>query len=140
MTKYQGYKAVLSYNTTGSTYVDIGQVMEIGDIGSTRGLIDVSAYGDEWSDFLGGRQEGTEFTVRLAFDPADTSHDFLKTNYDDGGLVKTYHMEHPDMATRGLEFTAIQTGYLERSPQDGAWEVEITYKVVEPGVSEYVIP
>lgn len=138
MTKYQGWKAVLSYNTTGTTYVDIGQVMEIGDIGSTRGLIDVSAYGDEWSDFLGGRQEGTEFTIRVALDPADTTLDDIKDNYDTGGNAKKYHVEHPDIAGRGLEFTAIQTGYLERASQDTAWEVEITYKIVEPGVVTFV--
>ena len=85
MTKYQGWKAVLSYNTTGTTYVDIGQVMEIGDIGSTRDLIDVSAYGDEWNDFLGGRQDGSEFTVRIALDPADTTLEDIKDNYDAGG-------------------------------------------------------
>lgn len=137
MTKYRGYRAILRRNTTGSTYATVGQVLEIGDVGSTRALIDVSAHGDEWMDFLGGRQDGTEFSVRVAFDPADAQHVAMKTDYDNG-TTKLYHLEHPDIVGRGLEFTATLNGYLERAPQGGGYEAAVNFKIVNPGVTTYV--
>jgi hypothetical protein len=136
MTKYRGYRALLSRNTTGSTYATVGQILETGDAGSTRELIDVTAHGDEWMDFLGSRQEGTEFTLRLAFDPADTQHAALKADYD-AGTSKKFHVVHPDItgSTAAVEFTAITTGFLIRDPMDGAHEAELTLKIVNPGVA-----
>lgn len=138
MTKYKGYKAVLKRNTTGTTYATIAQVLEMGDIGSTRESMDVSAYGDEWVDKLPGRQAGTTLAMRVALDPADAQHVALKTDYDAGGLVRKYHIEHSDFPTRGYEFSAIMTGYLERYPQDGAVEAEVQFEIVTPGTATYV--
>jgi hypothetical protein len=132
MTKYRGYRTVLSRNTTGSTYVAVGQVLEIGDIGSSRAQVDVSAHGDEWMDFLGGRQEGLEVTIRYAFDPADSQQTQIKSDYDNA-VTRKYRLTHPDHAAIA-EFTTISLGYLERPPQDGAYEAEITLKIVTPGL------
>lgn len=132
MAKYRGYRAKLERNTTGSTYVNVGQILELGEVGSTRALMDVSAHGDEWMDFLGGRQEGTELMVRVAVDPLDAQLTALKSDYD-SGLTKKFHVTHPDYA-RIVELTAVSVGYLERYPQDGAVEAEITLKIVNPGV------
>lgn len=136
MTKYRGYRSTLSRNTTGSTYVTIGQILETGDAGSTRDLIDVTAHGDEWMDFLGGRQEGSEFTLRVAYDPNDAQHTALKTDYD-AGTSKKYHIVQPDItgSTAAVEFTAIITAWLVRDPNDGAHEAEMTLKIVNPGVA-----
>lgn len=135
MPKYRGYRAIIARNTTGSTYVTVGQILEYGEIGSTREQIDVTAHGDEWMDFLAGRQEGTEFTMRIAYDPADTQHIALKTDYDTG-TVKKYHLTHPDITgvNTGLEISMVPTGWVARSPMDGAYEAEATFKIVNPGV------
>lgn len=132
MTKYRGYRMTLNRNTTGSTYAVVGQVLEIGDVGSTRDLIDVSAHGDEWMDFLGGRQEGTEVTIRYAYDPADSQQAQIKSDYDNS-VTKLYQLIHPDFAQK-VQFTTVSIGYLVRPPQDGAYEAEITLKIVSPGV------
>ena len=135
MAKYRGYRAVFSRNTTGSTYVTIGQVLELGEIGSTRELIDVTAHGDEWMDFLVGRQEGSEVTIRYAYDPADTGHTALKTDYD-AGTSKKYHLTHPDItgATAGIELTGVITQWIVSAPMDGPYQAEATIKITTPGV------
>ena len=138
MAKYPGYKVVMKRNTTGSTYVTVGQVLEIGDVGSSRAQIDVTAMGDTWADFLPGIQEGTELAVRVALDPADSQHTAMKADYDDNVGAKKFHFEHPDH-TQGIEMTAISTGYATRFPIDGAYEAEFTLKIVSPGVTTYVV-
>ena len=136
MTKYRGYRAIFARNSTGSTYVTVGQLMDIGDVGSTRDMIDVSAHGDEWMDFLAGRQEGTEFELTYAYDPNDATHTALKTDYD-AATSKKYHLTHPDItgSTAGVELTAIITGWRVNAPQDGAYTAVATLKIVNPGVT-----
>ena len=134
MAKYPGYKVVMSRNTTGSTYVTVGQVLEIGDVGSSRAQIDVTAYGDSWADYLAGIQEGTELSVRVALDPADSQHIAMKADYDDNVGPKKFHFEHPDH-TQGIEITATATSYITRFPTDGAYEAEFGLKIVQPGVT-----
>jgi hypothetical protein len=137
MTKFSARDAVLKRNTTGSTYVTIGQALEMGDIGSTRGLNDASVYGEEWMDFFGGQREGTEFTIRVAFDPADTQQAALATDYA-GTTSKKFHLEvHP--ATTGVEFTALVVGEVFRAPREGGYEAEYTMKIVNPGVTTYTV-
>lgn len=134
--KYRGYRAKLQRNTSGSTYVDIGNILEIGEIGSERELIDVSAHGDEWMDWLVGRQEGTEFGIRYAYDPNDAQHTALKTDYD-AGASKKFRLIHPDItgSSAGVELTAVIRGWNVSPPQDGAYTAMATLKIVNPGVT-----
>jgi len=133
MAKYRGYRITLNRNTTGSTYAVVGQVLEIGDIGSSRDQLDVSAHGDEWMDFLGGRQEGTEVSIRYAYDPSDSQQTQIKSDYDNS-LNKLYQLIHPDYSAK-VQFNTISLGWLVRPPQDGAVEAEVTLKIVNPGVT-----
>lgn len=138
MTKYRGFRAVFKRNTSGSTYVTIGQVLELGDVGSNRNLIDVTAYGDAWADYLGGVQDGTEVTLRVAFDPNDAQHAAMKADYD-AGTTKNYQLQQPDISpntTAAFQFPAIITQFVGRAPMDGAWESEMTLKIVNPGVTQ----
>jgi hypothetical protein len=139
MTKYRGYRGVFKRNSTGSTYVTVGQLLELGDIGSNRSLIDVTAHGDEWNDYLAGIQDGTELAVRFAYDPADGQQIAIKGDYDTGA-IKKFHLENPDITpttNAGVELNAIVTGFVYRSPIDGAYEAEATLKIVNPGVVAY---
>lgn len=139
MAKVAGRLGAISRNTTGSTYVNVGQVLELGDYGSARDLIDASAHGDDWKDYVLGQKDGEEVTLRVAFDPADAQQVALLTDYD-ASTVKKFHITHPSFATRGIEISAIVTRYIERTPIDGVYEAEATLKIVNPGMTTYVIP
>ncbi len=136
MTKVAGYNGILKRNTTGSTYATVGQIMSISAVGSDRALIDVSAHGDQWSDFVIGRQEGKEVSLVVAYDPNDAQHVAMKTDYDASTpTVRNYQLQHPAFATHALQFPAYTTTYEEEATDGGAYEAHITFKIVNPGVS-----
>lgn len=136
MTKVAGYLGFLKRNTTGSTYVTVGQINSLSAVGSTRNLIDVSAHGDTWADFIPGRQEGSEVSLNVLFDPADAQHVAIKADYDAGTqTVRNYELQHPAFATRALRLPTLVTQYEEEATDDGGYEMHVTFKIVSPGVS-----
>jgi hypothetical protein len=136
VTKVAGYNGILKRNTTGTTYVTVGQIMSLGPVGSERNLIDVSAHGDAWADYVMGRQDGNEVELTVAYDPADAQHVAMKTDYDASTpTTKNYQLQHPAFATHALQFPAYTTKYEEEATDDGAYEAHITFKIVTPGVS-----
>jgi hypothetical protein len=137
MAKTSARDAVLKRNTTGTTYVNIGQVLEIGDVGSERGLNDASAYGDAWKDYVLGQQDGSEFNMRVAYDAADAQQVALEADYA-ASTPKKFHLEVPPNTT-GIEFTAIITSKVYRAPLEGVYEAEFGMKIVNPGVTTYTV-
>jgi hypothetical protein len=136
MAKYKGYRGFLKRNTTGTTYATVGQIKSIGAVGSTRALIDVSAHGDEWADYITGRQDGNEVELVVMFDPADAQHTAMKTDYDASSpTARNYQLQHSDFATHALQFPALTTKYEEEATDDGGYEAHIGFKIVSPGVS-----
>lgn len=139
MAKVAGFNGFLKRNTTGTTYVTVGQIMSLTEVGSERALIDVSAHGDSWADFVVGRQEGTEVELVVAYDPADAQHVAIKADYDAATPVaRNYQLQHPSFGTHALQFPALPTKYSEEATDDGAYEMHATLKIVNPGVSVVV--
>jgi hypothetical protein len=136
MTKVAGFLGFLKRNTTGSTYATVGQLMSIGAVGSERGQIDVSAHGDLWEDIIPGRLAGNEVEATLSFDPNDAQHTSMKTDYDAGTqTVRNYQLQHPAFTTRCLQFPAYLVKYEEEATDDGAYELHVTFKIVNPGMT-----
>jgi hypothetical protein len=136
MTKYAAKTIEFRRNTTGITYVAVGQVTALDKWGSARDLIDASAYGDSWNDYVLGLQDGDEVGITLALDPANAQHSALKADYD-AGLPKNFQVVNTAMTapTRTSTFPALVTEFHEGGDRDGVHEVEITLKIVNPGVS-----
>lgn len=138
MTKVAGFNGFLKRNSTGSTYVTVGQIMSLGPVGSERDLIDVSAHGDQWADYVVGRQDGNEVELTVAFDPADAQHVAMFTDYSAANpTARNYELQHSasGFSTRALRFPALITKYEEEATDDGAYEAHITFKIVNPGMS-----
>lgn len=136
MPKVPGFLGFLKRNTTGSTYVAIGQIMSLSAVGSERNQIDVSAHGDLWEDIIPGRLAGTEVDLVVAFDPLDAQHVAIKTDYDAGTqTVRNYQLQHPAYTTRCLQFPAYVVAYEEEATDDGAYEMHCTFKIVNPGMT-----
>lgn len=136
MTKYAGYLGFLKRNSSGSVYTTVGQINSISAVGSSRNLIEVSAHGDNWADFIPGRQEGTEVELNVIYDPADAQIVAIKADYDASTqTVRNYQLQHPAYATHALQFPAFIVKYEEEATDDGAYEAHVTLKVVSPGVS-----
>ena len=135
MTKYAGFAGFLKQNTTGSTYVTVPQVLTVSAVGSDRGLIDVSAHGDTWADYIVGRQDGAEVEITFLWDPANTVHQTIKTDYDAvTPTARSYELQHPSWTT-AYRFPTIPSHWDVEATDDGGMEAHVTLKIITPGVS-----
>lgn len=112
----------------------IGQVTALGNAGSTRDMIDASAYGDSWKDYVTGQSDGADVSVDLALDPADTGHIALKTAYD-AGTKTTFGMKHLASAF-DTAFPAIVTSFERGGALGGLLQCSATLKILNPGVTD----
>ena len=120
--------------TAGSVrkYDRVAQVTTMGNPGSSRDLIDASAYGDVWKDYVVGQQDGTEMELEFAFDPADTGQDSVKAVYD-AGVSKRWVMRH-DLALFAVTFPALMTKLERGGEREGLLVMACSLKVLNPGV------
>jgi hypothetical protein len=139
MTKQAGFLGFIKQNAaTGvatGTYNTVTQINSISAVGSNRGLIDVSAHGDLWSDFLPGRQEGLEVTLNVLWDSTITTHTNMKADYDSVAVaIRYYELQHPNWV-QAYRFPAITSQWEIEATDDAGMEAHITFKIVTPGVS-----
>lgn len=132
MGKFAGRELVLSI---GATPAPVGQVTALGDAGSSRDLIDASAYGEDWKDYVVGQQDGSEVEVDIAYDPARDDHAALLTAYN-GGEPEAFEMEHEDAGFH-VGFTALVTKCERGAPRDGLLHMAATLKILAPGVTDF---
>jgi len=128
MTKYAGRDVVLSIDGT-----QIAQATAIGLAGSTRDLIDASAHGDDWKDYVLGQQDGDEMELTLAYAPAQASHDDINDAYADAE-PHDFNLSHADAGV-DLDFPALVTHVARGGERDGLLVLEATLKIVNPGVT-----
>jgi len=124
-------------NVTAATvakFISVGQVTALGTAGSTRDLIDASAYGDQWKDYVVGQQDGDEVTVEVALDNVSTGHVAMKTAYD-AGLPLRFGMTHT-AAGFDVAFPAYITQWSRGADLDGVVKGTGTLKIVNPGVTD----
>ena len=129
MTKYAGRELLLKI---GATPVTIGQVTSVGNAGSSRDLIDGSAYGDDWKDYVVGQQDGNELELEVAYDPADTQHAALLTAYN-AGTSTIFDMVYPG-TTFDVTFNALVTKLERGATRDGLLSLSVSLKILNPGV------
>lgn len=129
MSKQAGRELTLSIGAT-----VIGQVTGLGRAGSSRDLIDASAYGDDWKDYVVGQQDGNEVEVTVALDDADAGQTALKAAYD-AGTSSTFSMEHT-AASFHVTFPALVTALSRGGDRDGLLEMTATLKILNPGVTD----
>lgn len=128
MTRYAARSLVLSIDSD-----PIGQVTALGKAASTRGLIDASAYGDDWTSYVLGQMDGDELTVTVAMDPSDTGQGSLEAAYA-AATETDFSMDHADAAW-SCAFPALVTHLGYGGDRDGLLEMEATLKIVEPGIT-----
>ena len=109
MTKYAARGLALEFEGN-----PIGQLTQFGVFGSSRDLIDASAYGDDWKDYVLGQQDGNEVAGVIAYDPEDSAHQSVIDVYDDT----------PDAT---VTFTAIHV------PTGASWDITCRITSLERG-------
>jgi hypothetical protein len=112
----------------------VGQVTTLDTAGSSRDLIDASAYGDPWKDYVVGQQDGDEIALEVALDNTSTGHVAVKAAYD-AGLPIRFGMTHT-AAGFDIAFPAYVTKWSRGGDLAGVMKGVGTLKVVNPGVTD----
>lgn len=124
-------------NVTAGTvakFNNVGQVTSLGNAGSSRDLIDASAYGDAWKDYVVGQQDGSEVDFEVALDNASTGHVAVKTAYDAGVSVR-FGMTHTASAF-DIAFPSLITKWERGGELAGVMMGAGTLKILNPGVTD----
>lgn len=123
MAKYAGRGLVLDIAAS-----DVGQVVSgLDGIGGERALIDASAYGDEFMDYVLGQKDGSEFTLVIAYDPIDTEHLALLAAFE-SSAVTAFGLTHAE-AGWGCQFSGIVRAITRGGPRDGLMSMNVTIKI-----------
>lgn len=129
MTKYAGRG--IEVELDGSP---VGQLTAFGEVGSTRDLIDASAYGDDWKDYVLGQQDGTEVSFTIAYDPTDAGAVALLDSYENApDTPVTFTVTHTD-AGLTMYVTALITQLTRGGDLGGLLQMSGTAKIINPGV------
>jgi hypothetical protein len=129
MTKYSG--RTLSVTINGGA---AGQMRSFGEFGSTRALIDASVYNEDWTDFVGGLQDGSEVDAVFARDPADAGQGDVIAAYTTGSDTPITVVATHDGSGESFNITCLITKLTYESPLDGLYMLNTTLKIVNPGV------
>lgn len=127
MTKYAGRGIVVSLDA-----VPIGQLREFGEVGSSRALIEASAYGDDWADYVLGLQDGDEVNYTIAYDPVDAGHLAWIDAYNAAEEI-TLNVAHADSGF-DVYVTCLINAMRRGGALDGLLAMSGTLKIREPGV------
>lgn len=135
MAKYTAYETVLRVLTSGSTYVDIGQVRDISGPSMTADAVEVTARDtSKWRAFTPGLRDGGEVTFDIIYDPDVTSHSATNTTtglvyFLLNGTAKTYRLVMAQSGGDLFEFSAIVTAFTPESPLEDAMTASVTLKI-----------
>lgn len=127
MAKYSGRGIVFQRERS-----TLAQVLDVGKVGFSRDLIDGSAYGDDWKDWLVGQKDGDEVAVRIAIDPALPEQETLRGDADSVDAVD-YQLYHAESGW-WVNVPAIITAFSEGASLGEVLEINLTLKIVNPGV------
>jgi hypothetical protein len=141
MPKYRGTDTVWA-RATAADFVTVATIPNMREVtpglGGTLAQFDQSSYGDVWMDFGAGQKEGDEVTFTMAYDPAHATHTSLRTDADAGSTmwIRASH------ALSDFRWNVTLTGLGSRiAPlRDAGLELQITAKIVSPGVVQEAIP
>lgn len=111
----------------------IGELREFSEFGSERALIDASVYGEDWTDFVTGLQDGTVVTG-MCLDPSDGGAAAIQSSYEAGSDTPvTISVSHTGSG-EGWDITCRLTKVAFESPLDGLLQMNFAAKIVNPGV------
>lgn len=105
---------------------------QFGKVGGVRDLIDASAFGDDFKDYVLGQQDGSEVPYTFAFDPADSGHQAFIDAFGTSEVV-TFTVSHDD-AGFSADVSAIIVSQEYGGDLGGLFELSGNLKIVSPGV------
>lgn len=114
----------------------IDQVRSFAAFGSSRAQIDASVYGESWTSTVLGLQDGDEVAAVFAFDATSTTQQDIIDAYNTAPDTPVVFNATHDDAGMSYDIHAILTAVAWDPPLDGLLALNVTLKIVNPGVVE----
>lgn len=132
MAKYSAFGTVLGIEDAGTpgTFNTIGGIQNIGGPELTVDEIDVTAHDSpgQFEEVIATIKRSGEMTLTVVYDPVDTQHLRLKSEYD-GRTVTGYQITMPDDASTLITFDAFVKTFGREFPFDGAMMANVVLRL-----------
>lgn len=123
----------LKRDSTGAgAFVAIANVGDIEGPGRSREAIEVTTHDspDRHREFVKGLMDGGEVSVKINFDPGDSSHQALDADFEEDDLRAYQIVLLPGTADEQTwEFSALITDLSDSFPVEDKMERDVTFKV-----------
>lgn len=96
--------AGLELKGTNSTSQLIPSTQQITGSGADKPLIEVTALSDTSRQYLGGMPGLGQFDFEIGWDPANTMHQWLRTQYESTSATPTFNIICPDAGDADIQF------------------------------------
>jgi predicted secreted protein len=125
-TKFAAKGTKLQINT-GSSLVDIPSVESFTFGQGQTELIDVTTLdSSSYREFVNGFKDADEISAEIIYDPADTVHEYIRTNH--GGTAKAMGVVLSDTGNATFTFNALITQVSFPVDKDGPIRMSVTFK------------
>ena len=94
-----------------AVYVAIPQVVTIGSVGSTRGLIDVTNLSSAAREYMKAIRDGQEIQLECQYDPDDTVHAALRAD-EAAETPRSFRITLTDSPAQTITFDAQVTSWV----------------------------
>ena len=133
MAKYAAFGTLLKRGDGGGpeVFATIGGVRDITGPGLSTETIDVTSHdsANATREFVASLKDGGEVTFDVVFDPDNTTHQNLRTDWQNR-TVRNFQMVLPDAAPATTwSFSGIVTSYSQNAPVAGELSISVTIKV-----------
>ena len=112
------------------TFVDIAQILEMGDINLTRETTDTTTFDSEggYEEFEGGLRSAGEVTIKVKYQKTDPTAVLLRRDFDSDVPVN-YQIAWPDAEHTMVTFSGLVTSYGIATPLKESITQSFTLKI-----------
>ena len=131
MTTIDSQGAVLQRQNTALSpvaYVAVGQIVNIGEVGVERALIDVTNLASTLREYKGAIPDGSEIDFDFQYDPDDAEQTGLKTDLDNN-TVRLFKVLLSDSPATDFSFSGLVISWKISNPVDQVVPLTVRIKL-----------
>ena len=109
-------------------FVAVGQLVNIGEVGVERALIDVTNLASTLREYKGAIPDGSEIDFDLQYDPDDVEQTGLKTDLDNN-TVRLFKVLLSDSPPTDFSFSGLVISWKINNPIDNVVPLAVRIKI-----------
>ncbi|MEW2635265.1 phage tail tube protein [Streptomyces sp. NPDC048389] len=123
----------LKRDTTGAgVFATVANVSDISGPDRSREALEVTAHDspDQYREFVKGLKDGGEVAITINYNPGETTHEDLDSDFEEDDLRDYQVVILPGEADEHTwDFSGLITGISDAFPHDDKMEREVTFKI-----------